>query len=152
MSGADEVQDIPMADQPAMMAALNEQRKALGLQVWELEMNSGVSASAYFWWKSTDRSPAFGSIVAIAQVIGLATVLRHQSGRQHRIISAKDAMTFINAERRARGMTFGDCERESGVSASTYWPLLRGKREPRLATMVAIAAGLDFELVLKATS
>lgn len=150
------IAEIPLADQRLATIALNDQRNRIGLEVLDLEDKSGVSASAFFAWKSSSRStrpprsPSFLSMVAIAQTLGFETVLRHESGREHRIATAKAAMTFINAERRARGWTFADCEKASGVSAATFYPIARGKRDPRTATMVAIARALGFDLVLRA--
>jgi transcriptional regulator with XRE-family HTH domain len=152
------IAEIPLADQRLATIALNDQRKRLGLEVLDLEDKSGVSASAFFAWKSSSqsatfsRSPSFLSMVAVAQTLGFETVLRHESGREHRVMTAKEAMALINVERRARGMTFADCEQESGVCAATYFPIAAGRRDPRTATLVAIAAALGFELVLKVTN
>lgn len=149
------IAEIPLADQRLATAALNQQRKRLGLEVLDLEDKSGVSASAFFAWKSSSRStrsarsPSFLSMVAVAQTLGFETVLRHQSGREHRVRTAKEAMALMNVERRARGMTFEHCEKASGISAATYYPIARGKRDPRTATLVAIAGALGFELVLR---
>lgn len=148
------IAEIPLADQRTATIALNDQRKRLGLEVLDLEDRSGVSASAFFAWKSSSRSarsarsPSFLSMVAVAQTLGFETVLRHQSGREHRVRTAKEAMVFINAERRSRGWTHADLERESGVCAATFYPAAAGRRDPRTATMVAIAAAIGFEFIL----
>ncbi|MEW9838332.1 helix-turn-helix domain-containing protein [Mesorhizobium marinum] len=146
--------EISLSNQHAAMVALNEQRKRMRLEVLDLEQISGVSASAYFAWMAPirsarhARSPSFLCLVAIAETLGFQVIMRHANGAESFVTTPTAVMTVVNAERRARRWTFADCGRKSGVSEATYYPLARGKRDPRLSTMVAISAALDFELIL----
>lgn len=144
-----DTQEIALRDQRLATARLNEERKRIGLEVWELEAKSGVSASAFFAWKAGKRAPVLSCMVAVAQTLGFETVLRNRTGCEHRIYNAKAAMEAINVERRSRGWGLPKSESASGVSAATFFALASGKRDVRMPTIVAIADAFGFELILR---
>ena len=141
--------EVSLSDHVAVMDLLHLERKRQGMEVWALESKSGISASAFFAWRREGRSASLSCMIALAQTLGFELFMRHPSGRVVILESVKGAMAVLNQERRERGLTPADCERMSGVSASTLFALSGGSRDTRVQTMVNIGEALGFALMIR---
>ena len=70
--------EINLSDQRAAMSRLFEERTRIGMSLWEMEAQSGVSWNSAYAWRRMRREPTLGNLVALASVLGFDVVLRKQ--------------------------------------------------------------------------
>ncbi len=72
------MREISLTDQRVGIAALDEERRAIGMSLRVFADAAGVSISAFYEWRSGAKSPALRNVVAMADALGFEVVLRRK--------------------------------------------------------------------------
>ncbi|QKC89951.1 hypothetical protein EB230_17220 [Mesorhizobium sp. NZP2234] len=73
------IDEFDLNQQRRAMAALNAERKRLGMPIFQMEDTSGVSMNSFYAWQGGLREPTLGCLVAVAQTLGFDVVMRRRS-------------------------------------------------------------------------
>ncbi|RWC28114.1 MAG: XRE family transcriptional regulator [Mesorhizobium sp.] len=73
-----EIDEFDLCNQRRAMAALNAERKRVGMPIAHMEDKSGVSMNSFYAWNGGQREPTLGCLVAVAQTLGFDVVMRRR--------------------------------------------------------------------------
>lgn len=68
--------EYDLNDQAGAMEVIELERRARGMSFGEMDTKSGISTTAFFAWRSCERSPLLCNAVAIAETFGFRLVMR----------------------------------------------------------------------------
>lgn len=63
-------------NQRSTLVRLDDERKAIGMYIFDMEDRSGVSVNSFYAWKRGDRHPTIGFLVAVAETLGFEIIMR----------------------------------------------------------------------------
>lgn len=132
----------------AAFAAIDSERKRLKLPISAVEASAKVASNSFYSWLKLERSPTIRKIAPTAKAFGFALVVR-KGAAEFDLSDQCAAMTALDDERGAMGMSLGDMEDKSGVSVNSFYYWKSGKRSPQLVNLVALAQTLGFEVIMR---
>ncbi|MER9706084.1 hypothetical protein NKJ10_17815 [Mesorhizobium sp. M0204] len=72
------IDEFDLCNQRRAMAALNAERKRIGMPIVVMEDTSGVSMNSFYAWNGGSREPTLGCLVAVAQTLGFDVIMRRR--------------------------------------------------------------------------
>ncbi|MGZ2374915.1 DNA-binding phage protein [Sinorhizobium medicae] len=78
-SGDDGEERYELRDQSGALNVLESERCARRMSFGEMEAKSGISTTAFYAWRSCERSPLLCNAVAIAETFGFRIIMRRKS-------------------------------------------------------------------------
>ncbi|RVH56233.1 hypothetical protein CN213_15920 [Sinorhizobium meliloti] len=68
-----------LRDQSGALNVLESERCARRMSFGEMEAKSGISTTAFYAWRSCERSPLLCNAVAIAETFGFRIIMRRKA-------------------------------------------------------------------------
>jgi len=133
------------------MTAIFRERLAIGMSLWDMEEQSGVSLNSAYQWLKGDRSPAVPNFVSLAETVGFEVVMRSilDPAITYDAANLRHVMAALDNARKEMALSTKGLRAGTSVASNSFYAWLKRHRDPTLERLIALAGPLGFSLVMR---